>query len=213
MRLDELFTLKALSIEGNQYGWVNTEIDVHPGMPLQIQGTGSINFCNFMGQQWWFTPDGEEGKASLPESLGYGVAGTRHAMLLGRINRTVFPVGDLLRFKVQERGTLFLAHNDTKVVSDNEGHWDVRICVPVQAVQGQRRPGTPAFDLQFTGPFGISAQASLNLPSWMTNPRPRFELHDGPAHGTNIERGLLCTQVEIAIVGPLKLRKCIHLQA
>ena len=214
MDLSDLFELGETQIQGREYGWVNTRIDVHPGMPLEIQGSGSINFCNVLGMQYWFTPDGEAGKPAMPESLGYGVPGVRHAMMIGRIgNGPIFPVGSFLHFQSYGEGPLLLAHNDTKDVNDNDGAWTARVYIPVVAINGQRRaPGNPAFDVQFSGPWGINGQLTVNLPNWIQHPAPHFSMHEGPAHGTDPQHGLFCVATEIPIWGPIRFNRCLHIQ-
>jgi hypothetical protein len=214
MNLSEIFELEQVQVRGEQYGWVNTKVDVRPGMPIQIQGSGAINFCNAFGQQWFFTPEGQEGHAARPESLGFGIGGIKHAMLIGRIgNGHIFPIGSFIRFQSREQGPLFVAHNDTKQVSDNDGAWDVRVCMPVDSVKGQRRAtGSSAFDVQFGGLWGINGQLSINLPAWIKNPNPRFSIHSGASHGSNIERGMMCVESDVPIWGPIRFKKCIHIQ-
>jgi hypothetical protein len=211
MNLDEVFQMgNVIQVRGDEYGWVNTGLDLRRGQPVEIQGSKAINFCNW--GDWRFTPDGEDGQIAREGSLGYGVPGIKHAQLIGMINGHIFPIGKLWRGKIPENGTLMVAHNDTKQVGDNDGEFEVRVVTPVTAVQGRRNPQQPgAFQMSFTGPLGITGSAQINLPSWMTSPRPKFTVHKRPAHPSDPAHGMLCTETDIDLVMGIRYRRCVHI--
>lgn len=213
MELRELFEVKRIVVPGPKYGWISTDVNLRRGMPVRVDGFGSINFCNTLGQEWWFTPDGEAGKAARQGSLGYGVPEVRHAMLIGRIGHTVFPISSSRTFQASEDGTLAVAHSDTQQVNDNEGEWDVRVSIPVTGINSRVGPPGPqgrGAEIQFNLPWGINGSAHINLPSWVQSPRPRFSFHKAPTHGFDPQHGVFCTEVELPI--PLwKARVCVHI--
>jgi hypothetical protein len=217
LSLSHIFELAEVQVRGNEYGWVNTRIDCLPGMPLEIQASGSIDFANapFVGDE--FTPDGDPGGGTArADSLGHGVHGIRHGQLIARIgNGPVFPVGSFKQFRSKDRGPLFLAHNDTKWVADNNGAFLVRVCMPVQAIR--RRPvnvgGGRGIELTFEMPWGISGSASVSLPRWMTNHNPQVTIHDAPAHPSDPARGVFCTALPQVDLAFWKIHKCVHIQA
>ena len=201
MSLMELFEVARVSVRGEEYGFTATEVHVKKGMPIRIDGWGSINFCNALGQEWWFGPEGQPNTAARQDSLGYGVPGCRHAMLIGRIGRTVFPIGASRVFQAPASGMLGVGHNDTKTVKDNNGEFDVRVSIPVTALRARvgRPGGNRAAEIQFNLPWGISGGAQLNLPSWVNSPRPKFSFHAPPSHRANVSGGLFCAQIDLPI--------------
>jgi hypothetical protein len=214
--LSHLFELNRVQIRGNQYGWVNTDVDCLPGMPLEIQASGSIDFNNFPGWGDEFTPDGDPSSQSREGALGWGSPyPCQHGQLVARIGHSaVFPVGVYKNFHSRDRGPLFLGHNDTKKVDDNGGAFEVRVCMPVQAIR--KRPqqvgGNPGVQLTFELPGGISGHATVQFPRWMTKPNPRMEIHDGPAHPTDPARGVFCTPLPKLELAFWKIEKYLHFQ-
>ncbi len=221
MSLSHLFTLSEVTVEGARYGWVNTKIDVVPGMPLEIQGSGSIDFCNPFGANInhdILTPDGDPRRAGGETSLGWGSrAPCRHGQLVARIgNSHVFPIGTMRRIRAEHAGPLLVGHNDTNKVDDNSGEFEVRVCIPVDAVRGQRTPNN-GFQLSFEGPGGINGGAFVNLPTWLNKPNFKFKVHGAPGHGQNIERGLFCLPIKadfpiIRHLPGLKDGICLHIE-
>ena len=161
---------------------------------------------------------GDPRRRALPGSLGYGSAyPTLHGQLVARIgNGPVFPVGSYKQFQARDRGPLFVAHNDTQQVSDNSGAFEVRVCMPVQALRRRVVPrggGGRGMELTFEMPWGISGSASIDLPRWMTNPNPKVTLHDAPTHPSDPARGTFCTELPPVDLAFWKIRKCVHVQA
>jgi len=74
------------------------------------------------------------------------------------------------------------------------------------------RYAPPAFDMQFTGPFGINGQASINLPTWMSHPNPQFTVQKVPAHPSDLNHGLQCTPIEVALLPGITVHRFAHLQ-
>jgi hypothetical protein len=169
-------TVRAMefTLSGQEYGWIDTGIEVAAGQRVEVTASGKISFAKgaFGQPEWWRCPgENTERPARNWDSPQYGKhpAGdeTKNSLVF-QIGGQTTQVGDGASFDAPAAGRILLTNNDNHC-SDNQGSWTVHIIL--------RPVGSDVFvPLHFDnlaraehGPHAIAKRSGEGLYDWFAD--------------------------------------------